>query len=99
MELLRLGASIVNAALLIDVFVLFARIILDFIPVFNREWRPKGPVLLVAEAAYTVTDPPIRLVRRVIPPLRAGGVAIDLAWTIVLLAAIVLSYIAAAFIR
>jgi len=89
----------IYAALSIFILIMWVRLILELVQMFNREWRPKGPVLFVAEAAYTVTDPPIRLVRRVIPPLRAGGVAIDLAWTIVLLAAIVLSYIAAAFIR
>ncbi len=89
----------IYAALSIFILIMWVRLILELVQMFNRAWRPKGPVLLVAEAAYTVTDPPIRLVRRVIPPLRAGGVAIDLAWTIVLLAAIVLSYIAAAFIR
>ena len=89
----------IYAALSIFILIMWVRLILELVQMFNREWRPKGPALLVAEAAYTVTDPPIRLVRRVIPPLRAGGVAIDLAWTIVLLAAIVLSYIAAAFIR
>ena len=91
--------GVLYAALSIFIIIMWARLILELVQMFNREWRPRGPMLFVAEAAYTVTDPPIKLVRRVLPPLRAGGVAIDFAWTIVLLAAIVLSYVVGAFIR
>lgn len=66
--------------------VLIGRLVFDFVQVFARSWRPSGFLLLVAEAIYTVTDPPIRLVRRVIPPLRIGSVQLDLAFLIVLVA-------------
>lgn len=61
---------------------LIGRLILDWIQAFAREWRPSGPVLVAAEAVYSVTDPPIRALRRVIPPLRLGSVQIDLAFTV-----------------
>ena len=55
------------------VLVLLVRLVLDWIPFFNREWRPKGAGLVAAEIVYTVTDPPIKLFRRFIPPLRVGA--------------------------
>lgn len=75
-------------ATVLDVFfvLLIARLVFDWIQVFARQWTPRGVVLVVAEAAYTVTDPPIKAVRRVVPPLRLGGVGIDLAFLIVALA-------------
>ena len=75
-------------ATVLDVFfvVLIARLVFDWIQVFARQWTPRGVVLVVAEAVYTVTDPPIKAVRRVVPPLRLGGVGIDLAFPIVALA-------------
>jgi YggT family protein len=86
----QLIASILNFALLLYVFVLLARLILEWIPFFNREWRPKGAGLVAAEAVYTVTDPPIRLFRRVIPPLRVGAIAIDFGFALTLLLCFVL---------
>ncbi len=85
MEVVRVIASIANILLLIYVIVLLVRLILEYIPIFNREWRPRGAGLVVAELVYTVTDPPIRLLRRVIPPLRIGPVAIDFAFALTML--------------
>jgi len=53
--------------------------------VFSRDWRPRGLVLVVAESVYTVTDPPLRMLRRVIPPLRFGGVQLDLGYLVLML--------------
>lgn len=58
MQLVSVLATIVHLVLLLYVIVLFARLILDYIPMFNREWRPKGFGLVAAEAVYTLTDPP-----------------------------------------
>jgi YggT family protein len=66
--------------------VLIGRLIFDWIQVFSRDWRPKGPLLVVAEAIYSLTDPPLRALRKVIPPLRLGGVALDLAFLVLILA-------------
>jgi YggT family protein len=52
---------------------------------FARSWVPKGPVLVVLEGVYTTTDPPVRALRKVLPPLRLGGVALDLSFLAVLL--------------
>ncbi len=65
--------------------VFIGRLIFDFVQVFARSWRPSGILLLIAEAIYTVTDPPLRLLRRVIPSLRIGGMQFDLAFLIMLI--------------
>ena len=90
MEIVRLLASIANVLLLIYVLVLLARLILEYIPIFNREWRPRGAGLVAAELVYTVTDPPIKLLRRFIPPLRIGPVAIDFAFALTMLICFIL---------
>lgn len=65
--------------------VMIGRLVFDFVQVFARTWRPSGFLLLVAEMIYTVTDPPLRLLRKVIPPIRIGSVQFDLAFLIVLI--------------
>ncbi len=66
---------------------LLGRLVFDWIQVFSRDWRPRGVVLVVAEAVYSVTDPPLRALRRVIPPLRLGPVQLDLAFTVLFIVA------------
>jgi YggT family protein len=58
--------------------VLIGRLILDWIQVFARDWRPRGAMLVVAEGVYTATDPPLKALRRVLPPLRLGQIQLDL---------------------
>jgi YggT family protein len=70
--------------------LLIGRLVLDWIQVFARDWRPKGPVLVVAEIIYSATDPPLKLLRRLIPPLRLGSVQLDLAFFILFLLTYVL---------
>jgi YggT family protein len=74
-------------ALVVFLFLvlLFVRLVLEWVQAFAREWRPKGLVLVVAELVYTATDPPLRAVRRVVPPLNLGGIRLDLAFIIVFL--------------
>lgn len=70
--------------------LLWVRFIVDWVQVFARSWHPRGPLLVVLEVVYTITDPPIRAVRKVVPPLRLGSVAIDLSFILVLVAAYLL---------
>lgn len=65
--------------------VLIVRLVAEWIQVFAREWQPKGAMLVVLEAVYTVTDPPLRAIRRVIPPLRIGSVSLDLAFIVLII--------------
>ena len=62
--------------------LLIARLVLDYIQMFARSWRPSGPLLVVAEVIYTITDPPLKALRRVIPPLRIGSVSLDLSFLV-----------------
>ena len=60
--------------------MLIGRFIIDWVMVLSRNFRPRGPLVVVFEVIYTVTDPPLRLLRRIIPPLRIGSFALDLAF-------------------
>jgi len=88
--IIQIIAGILNTLLLIYVLILLVRLVLDWIPFFNREWRPRGAGLVVAEVVYTITDPPIKLFRRFIPPLRVGSVAIDFAFALTMLLCFIL---------
>lgn len=90
MGVIRLVAGVVYLLLLLYFLTLLVRMVLDWIPLFNRSWRPRGAGLVVAEIVYSVTDPPIRFVRRFVHPLRIGPIAVDLAFTIVFIACLVL---------
>jgi YggT family protein len=70
--------------------LLWVRFVVDWVQVFARSWQPHGILLVALELVYSVTDPPIKALRRVIPPLRIGSIALDLSFLIVLLAAYVL---------
>lgn len=74
--------SILSFVVVIYLLILLVRVVLDWVQVFARDWRPRGAALVVAEVVYTLTDPPLRALRRVIPPLRFGSVAIDLAFMV-----------------
>jgi YggT family protein len=63
--------------------LMLVRLVVDWTMVFARNWRPKGVVAAILEIAYTITDPPLRALRRVIPPLRLGSIALDLAFILV----------------
>ena len=87
------------ASFLIGIFLLllFVRVVFDWIQVFARDWRPKGIVLVVAEAVYTVTDPPLRALRRVIPPLSLGAIRLDMAFLVLVILCVILQSVLARF--
>lgn len=74
-------------AVLLLIFWLFllGRLVFDLVQAFARDWRPRGPLLILLEVIYSVTDPPLKLLRRVIPPLRLGQIQFDLAFLILLI--------------
>lgn len=82
--------TVLGWALSIFIAAMWARFIVDFVMSVNRGWRPPAILMPVVDLAFTITDPPLKLVRRFVPPLRLGVVALDLAWTIVLIAALFL---------
>ena len=66
--------------------LLIGRLVLDYVQMFARSWRPQGAILVIAEIIYTVTDPPLRALRKVIPPLRLGSVSLDLSFLVLIIA-------------
>jgi YggT family protein len=69
-------------ALNLFLIALFARLILDYVRMFRPSWRPRGIILPIAEIIYMITDKPLSFVRRFIPPLRMGPVALDLSFIV-----------------
>jgi len=69
----------------VAVLVLLARFIIDWVQVLARSWRPKGIVAALCEAIFTITDPPLRAIRGVIPPIRMGGALLDLSPMVLLI--------------
>ena len=82
-----LGVVILVLLFVLNLFfaALICRLVLDWIQVLARQWRPRGPVLFLAEGVYTVTDPPLKFLRRLIPPLSLGGIRLDLAFLVLIL--------------
>lgn len=64
---------------------LFLRVIIDYIKIFARNWNPNIVFIFIFEVVYSITDRPMRFVARYIPPLRLGGVAIDLSFIALLI--------------
>jgi YggT family protein len=87
---MQIVGSIIHVLLFIFIALLWIRFIVDWVQVFARSWSPRGVLLVILEFVYSVTDPPIKALRRVIPPLRLGNFALDLSFLIVLVAAYVL---------
>ena len=83
MDLIR---SLLYLVVLVFFLLLLVRLVLDWVQFFAREWRPSGIALVVAEVTYSVTDPPLRLLRRFLPPLTLGSVRLDLAFLVLALA-------------
>ena len=81
--------SIAYFVLLLYFFVMWGRFIIDLVRSVNRSWRPQGVLLVVIELAYSLTDPPIKFFRRLLPPLRIGPIAFDFGWSITMLCVIV----------
>jgi YggT family protein len=82
--------QVIHFLLWFFIVLLWVRFVVDWVQVFARSWSPRGPLLVVLEVVYSVTDPPIKALRKVIPPLRIGSIALDLSFLLVLVGAYVL---------
>lgn len=63
-------------------YVLWARFILEWVRVLNPRFRPRGVLLVLFELVFTLTDPPIKMFRRILPPIRLGQISLDLGWMV-----------------
>lgn len=73
-------------ALQLYFWLLIARFVIDLVLSVNQGWRPRGILMVLTEIVMTLTDPPLKLVRRYIKPMRFGSISLDFGWTVVLLA-------------
>jgi YggT family protein len=74
-------------------WLLFARLIIDYVRMFARDWRPKSGVIALFEVVYAITDPPMKFVGRYVPPLKLGGVMLDLSFIVILLVIKFVAYV------
>ncbi|MDO5075923.1 YggT family protein [Corynebacterium sp.] len=70
---------VLTLSLIIEIFIflLIARILIEMIQSFSRNFRPPRWFVMIAEPIFVITDPPVKALRRVIPPVRMGSVALD----------------------
>ncbi len=80
-----IALDVIHVALLVFLVVLIFRLVMDYVFQFARSWQPGKAMVVVLEPTYTVTDPPLKFLRRFIPPLRLGGVALDLSFFVLMI--------------
>jgi len=88
--------QVIHIILWVFIALLWVRFVFDWVQVFARSWSPRGPLLVLLEGVYSVTDPPIKALRRVVPPLRLGSISLDLSFLLVLVGAYLLMQLNAA---
>lgn len=87
--------DLLGFVLLVFFLLLLGRLVLDWVQVFARDWRPTGIVLVISEAVYSATDPPLTAIRRVVKPIRIGRVQLDLAFVLLFLGVVILQNVVA----
>ena len=87
---MRVVLEVASFVLLVFFILLIARLVFDYVMMFARSWRPSGVAAAGLEVVYSVTDPPLKALRRVIPPLRLGNFCIDLGFMVLLFVVYVL---------
>jgi len=83
---MQAAGVVIGFILWVCIVILIARFVLDWVQMLSRSWTPRGPVLVLCEVIYSATDPPLRAIRRVVPPVRLGMMALDLSPMILLIA-------------
>ncbi len=91
--------AIISSVLLVFLILLFARFVVDWVMVLARSWRPSGLVAAGLEVVYSTTDPPLKAVRRVIPPLNLGTIRLDLGFMVLLIGVVILRGITTSLAR
>jgi YggT family protein len=86
--------GLVSYVIYLYVLIILARVVIEATRQFARKWRPTGLAAIGVETVYVATDPPVRLLRRVVPPVRLGNVSLDLSIIILLIVLVVLRWVA-----
>lgn len=94
---MQLVAGVLYLVVLLYLIVLIARLVLEWIQSYARDFRPRGIVLVLFEVVFTLTDPPVKGLRRLIPPLRLGSIVLDLSLMILLIVGWILLSVLASF--
>ncbi|HUW77156.1 MAG TPA: YggT family protein [Candidatus Nanopelagicaceae bacterium] len=79
---MTLVLSLIQFVLWLYLLALIGRLIFEYVRQFSRSWRPRGVMLIFVTSIYSVTDPPLKFFRRIMPPLRIGGVYLDLSFLV-----------------
>ena len=87
---MNIAKIVLTYVLSLYLLLLIVRLVLSWIQAYSRSWRPSGVVLVIAEGVYTATDPPLRFLRRYIPMVRLGSVALDLSFMLLFVVVLVL---------
>ena len=82
--------EVLTYVLTIYLVVLIARMIFSWVQVFARDWHPSGILLVIAEGIFTITDPPLKFLRRFMPTIRLGMVALDLSFMVLFIVILIL---------
>ena len=80
-------------------YLLLARIVVEMIASFSRGWSPRGFVAVILEWLFTITDPPVKALRKVIKPVRVGQVSLDLSVLVLFVIIIVIQLILSGLMR
>ena len=90
---MRLVVSGVSLAVVLYILLILGRVLFGWIMYFSPDWKPRRASLVIVEACYVATDPPIRVLRRVLPPIRVGHARVDLALPALFLACYLVLYL------
>ncbi|MFC8037788.1 YggT family protein [Paenarthrobacter sp. NPDC057355] len=81
--------GLIYIVLFLFFIALIIRLVFEWVQMFARQWRPRGVALVTAHVVYSVTDPPLARLRRLIPPLQLGGISLDLGFLILIVAVLI----------
>lgn len=94
MSMVQLLGLVIYYVINVYVFILILRVVLDWVQILARDWRPQGIILVLANLIYALTDPPVRFLGRLIPPLRIGGLALDMGFMVLFILLFVVQRVA-----
>ncbi|GAC1378731.1 MAG: hypothetical protein NVSMB48_00970 [Marmoricola sp.] len=95
---MRSAGAVIDLILYLYLILLLMRLVVDWLQYFARDWVPRGVVLVALEGVFTATDPPIRLVRRLLPPIRLGTLMLDVGFLVVLFVVYILRVLNQSFL-
>lgn len=98
MSMVQLLGLVIYYVINVYVFILILRVVLDWVQILVRDWRPRGIILVLANLIYALTDPPVRFFGRLIPPLRIGGLALDMGFMVLFILLFVVQRVAVSIV-